>query len=114
AFLPPAEPHAVRCGRTRGALAGDGAFLPAAGGAGTALLCRATADLGLPAHLERRAAGAGGPCPRHTARTSRRKRGRRMRPVAIVGAGFGGLALAIRLQSAGVPTVLFEARDRPG
>lgn len=37
-----------------------------------------------------------------------------MKPVAIIGAGFGGLALAIRLQSAGVPTVLFEARDRPG
>lgn len=35
-------------------------------------------------------------------------------PVAIIGAGFGGLALAIRLQAAGVPTVLFEKRDKPG
>lgn len=35
-------------------------------------------------------------------------------PVAVVGAGFGGLALAIRLQSAGVPTVVFEKRDKPG
>jgi len=34
--------------------------------------------------------------------------------VAIIGAGFGGLAAAIRLQAAGVPTVLLEARDRPG
>jgi phytoene desaturase len=34
--------------------------------------------------------------------------------VAIVGAGFGGLAAAIRLRAAGVDTVLFEARDRPG
>ncbi len=34
--------------------------------------------------------------------------------VAIVGSGFGGLAVAIRLQAAGVPTVLFEARDKPG
>src|SRR5690349_20968480 len=34
--------------------------------------------------------------------------------VAVVGAGFGGLAAAIRLQAAGVPTVLFEARDQPG
>jgi phytoene desaturase len=34
--------------------------------------------------------------------------------VAIVGSGFGGLAVAIRLQAAGVRTVLFEARDRPG
>jgi phytoene desaturase len=33
---------------------------------------------------------------------------------AIIGSGFGGLALAIRLQSAGINTVLFEALDRPG
>jgi phytoene desaturase len=38
---------------------------------------------------------------------------RRLR-VAVVGAGFGGLAAAIRLQAAGVATVLFEARDQPG
>ena len=36
------------------------------------------------------------------------------RRVAIIGSGFGGLALAIRLQSAGVETVVLEARDRPG
>lgn len=34
--------------------------------------------------------------------------------VAVIGAGFGGLALAIRLQSAGVQTVLLEKRERPG
>lgn len=33
---------------------------------------------------------------------------------AVIGAGFGGLALAIRLQSAGFDTTLFEARDKPG
>jgi phytoene desaturase len=33
---------------------------------------------------------------------------------AIVGSGFGGLAAAIRLQAAGIDTVLFEARDKPG
>lgn len=33
---------------------------------------------------------------------------------AIIGSGFGGLAAAIRLQAAGVSTVLFEARDKPG
>ena len=33
---------------------------------------------------------------------------------AVIGSGFGGLAVAIRLQAAGVPTVLFEARDQPG
>ena len=32
----------------------------------------------------------------------------------VVGAGLGGLALAIRLQAAGVSTTLVEARDRPG
>jgi phytoene desaturase len=34
--------------------------------------------------------------------------------VAVVGAGFGGLAAAIRLQAAGIDTVVLEARDRPG
>jgi len=34
--------------------------------------------------------------------------------VAVIGAGFGGLALAIRLQSAGLITTLIEARDKPG
>ncbi len=33
---------------------------------------------------------------------------------AVIGAGFGGLALAIRLQSAGIATTVFEARDKPG
>jgi phytoene desaturase len=33
---------------------------------------------------------------------------------AVIGAGFGGLALAIRLQSAGVDTTILEARDKPG
>ena len=39
---------------------------------------------------------------------------RRAPTVAVIGAGFGGLALAIRLQSAGIRTVLLERRDRPG
>lgn len=33
---------------------------------------------------------------------------------AVIGSGFGGLGTAIRLQAAGVPTTLFEARDKPG
>ena len=33
---------------------------------------------------------------------------------AVIGSGFGGLAAAIRLQSAGIQTVLYEARDKPG
>jgi phytoene desaturase len=36
------------------------------------------------------------------------------RTAVVVGAGFGGIALAIRLQSAGVQTTLVEARDKPG
>jgi phytoene desaturase len=36
------------------------------------------------------------------------------RRVAIIGSGFGGLALAIRLQSAGIDTTVIEARDKPG
>jgi phytoene desaturase len=37
-----------------------------------------------------------------------------MKKAIVIGAGFGGLALAIRLQSAGIETVILEARDRPG
>jgi len=33
---------------------------------------------------------------------------------AVIGSGFGGLALAIRLQAAGVQTTLLEQRDKPG
>lgn len=33
---------------------------------------------------------------------------------AVIGSGFGGLALAIRLQSAGIDTTVIEARDKPG
>lgn len=32
----------------------------------------------------------------------------------VIGSDFGGLALAIRLQSAGIATTIVEARDRPG
>jgi phytoene desaturase len=32
----------------------------------------------------------------------------------VIGAGFGGLALAIRLQSAGIATTIVESRDKPG
>jgi phytoene desaturase len=34
--------------------------------------------------------------------------------VAVIGSGFGGLAVAIRLQTAGFDTVIFEKRDLPG
>ncbi|MBV1690815.1 phytoene desaturase [Novosphingobium sp. G106] len=37
-----------------------------------------------------------------------------MKRACVIGAGFGGLALAIRLQSSGVATTVVEARDKPG
>jgi len=37
-----------------------------------------------------------------------------MKRAVVIGAGFGGLALALRLQSAGIATTIVEARDRPG
>ena len=41
------------------------------------------------------------------ARSSRRR-------AAVIGSGFGGLSIAIRLQAAGFDTVIHEARDLPG
>ena len=32
----------------------------------------------------------------------------------VIGSGFGGMALAIRLQSAGIATTVIESRDKPG
>ena len=47
--------------------------------------------------------------------TNRPATGREGRRTAVViGSGFGGLALAIRLQSAGVDMTVVEARDKPG
>lgn len=37
-----------------------------------------------------------------------------VKTAVVIGAGFGGLALAIRLQAAGVQTTLLEKRDKPG
>lgn len=37
-----------------------------------------------------------------------------MKRACVIGSGFGGLALAIRLQSAGIATTVIEARDKPG
>lgn len=37
-----------------------------------------------------------------------------MKRAVVIGAGFGGLALAIRLQSAGIETMIVEARDKVG
>lgn len=37
-----------------------------------------------------------------------------LRTAAVIGAGIGGLALAIRLQAMGIATTLYEKRDKPG
>lgn len=37
-----------------------------------------------------------------------------MARIAVIGSGFGGLALAVRLQSAGHRVTLYEAREKPG
>ncbi len=37
-----------------------------------------------------------------------------MKKAVIIGAGFGGLALGLRLQSAGIPTTIVEARETAG
>lgn len=37
-----------------------------------------------------------------------------MKKAVVIGSGFGGLALAIRLQSAGIQTTIVESRDKPG
>ena len=95
------------------ALARARALLPPARGHDPPLL-RARADPGRP----------GPPAPRASApRALLSPPGRACRPhddkaeshrAAVIGSGFGGLAAAIRLQAAGVETVLFEERDRPG
>ena len=55
------------------------------------------------------------PPPTGATATNRPATGREGRRTAVViGSGFGGLALAIRLQSAGVDTTVVEARDKPG
>jgi phytoene desaturase len=36
------------------------------------------------------------------------------RSAVVIGSGFGGLSLAIRLQAAGIATTLLEKRDKPG
>ncbi|XVW82985.1 phytoene desaturase (plasmid) [Candidatus Profftella armatura] len=37
-----------------------------------------------------------------------------MKKAIIIGAGIGGIALAIRLQTAGISTIILEQRDKPG
>src|SRR6185369_2675346 len=104
-------------GRT---LAGDAALLPAPGRAGRAVLCRRVEHDGQGADPGGQAAGAAGrgadgdPRPRAAGRPRRRAVTGASKTACVIGSDFGGLALAIRLQAAGVQTTLVEARDKPG
>lgn len=42
------------------------------------------------------------------------KRRNVIKRAAVIGSGFGGLSLALRLQAGGIPTTLLEKRDQPG
>src|SRR5690606_39463365 len=104
-LLPAARAAAVPRRRAGGAPPRAEPLLPARRGAGRALLRRPLDARGQGAHPFRPAAGA----------AAARAQGARMtKRVAIVGAGIGGLALGIRLQSAGIATTIVEARDKPG
>src|SRR5438067_5199388 len=122
ALLPAAQPHAVP-GRPAGAaLARHAALLPLAGAADRAFLRGPPDAARSGAHPGRQAAGAGaagagrgaqGPSPPD----QHRHRDHPMnasKTAIVVGAGFGGLALAIRLQASGIQTTLLEKRDKPG
>src|SRR5687768_13102107 len=36
------------------------------------------------------------------------------RHAAVIGSGFGGLAVAVRLQAMGIKTVIYDNQDKPG
>src|SRR5690606_4435731 len=86
------------------------AFLPPVAAADRALLCRPLDDGRQAAPARGQAPGSGRPRDRRAgeARLAMTRR------AIVIGAGFGGLALAIRLQSAGAATTIVEARDKPG
>ena len=107
-LLPDAGQDAVPRRPPRRAVAGVGAVLPARSIADRAFLRR-------PVHDRRQGARADGPTSRAPgARIQGVDRMTVPKSTIVIGAGFGGLALAIRLQSAGVETTIVESRDKPG
>src|SRR3546814_13969621 len=75
-----------------------------------ALLCRPLNDHGQAAPARGQASRRDRPCDFVAGQV----RLAMIRRAIVIGAGFGGLALAIRLQSAGIATPIVEARDAPG
>src|SRR5690606_6188339 len=118
ALLPPAQPHAVPGRQRRPPLGRDAALLPAAGAADRALLCRAPAPGRQGARLDRQAprtrAPGHGRRMQDPSEPDQESRMNAPKKAVVVGAGFGGLALAIRLQASGMQTTLLEKRDKPG
>src|SRR3546814_326413 len=110
AFLPDARRNAVPRRRTRRAIPHLRAFLPPVAAADRALLCRPLNDHGQAAPARGQASRRDRPCDFVAGQV----RLAMIRRAIVIGAGFGGLALAIRLQSAGIATTIVEARDEPG
>src|SRR3546814_6137331 len=110
AFLPDARRNAVPRRRTRRAISHLRAFLPPVAAAERALLCRPLDGHGQAAPARGQAAGR----DRSRHRCAGQVRLAMSRRAIVIGAGFGGLALAIRLHSAGIATTIVEARDEPG
>ena len=107
-ILQAAVATAVPCRIAGGTPQGVRALLSSRPQADRALLCRQFNDDG-------QGTNPVGQAPGTDRRRARRAGGATaMRRAIVVGAGFGGLALAIRLQSAGVDTTIVEARDKPG
>src|SRR5690606_22626899 len=120
AVLPAARADAASRHRAEPALQGARAVLPPASPDDPAALRRPLHAGRPPPESPRQADRAGDAGVGGAARRGPVDGGRRMpdalagKRAGVVGAGFGGLALAIRLQSAGVATTLVEARDKPG
>src|SRR5690606_18934200 len=108
------EPHAVFRQPCRQALPAFAALLQIAAIADRTFLCGAADRVRSITHPDREVSGAptAGIQGRHEYRSLRRK-GSIIKAI-VIGSGFGGLALAIRLQSAGIDTLVLEKRDKPG
>src|SRR5690606_15958282 len=103
--LPAAQPDAVSGRRARRSLAGHATFLRPARRAYPSVLCRAPYRTGQAAYRlgqASRAGGAGHPGgPAYPSTADQDQYMTQRKRAVVIGAGFGGLALAIRLQAGG-------------
>src|SRR5690606_14074301 len=116
-ILSPARDHAVRRGGAGTALACVRAVLWPTPRIGRGVLRRPVHADGARTDFVRAAARAGRQGNRGADGIAAAIEGSGMsiegKRACIIGAGFGGLALALRLQSAGVQTTVVEGRDKP-